>query len=149
LSAKEESLNKLAKIGVVSGFAVLAIGWQILPERLEQQPATAPGGALVDIVLPSGLSDKERLGENAFNEKCAACHGINAVGQDGVAPPLVHVIYEPSHHGDEAFHRAVANGVQAHHWPFGNMPPIDGLTKADVDAVIAYIRALQRANDIY
>jgi len=80
--------------------------------------------------------------------KCAACHGANAAGQDGVAPPLVHVIYEPSHHGDEAFQRAAELGVRGHHWPFGNMPPVEGVTRADVTMITAYIRELQRANGI-
>ena len=47
-------------------------------------------------------------GKRGFEAKCAACHGVNAAGQDGVAPPLVHKIYEPSHHGDESFQRAVS-----------------------------------------
>ena len=63
-------------------------------------------------------------------------------------PLLVHKIYEPSHHGDEAFQRAVALGVQAHHWPFGNMAAIEGLTRADVATIISYIRALQVENGI-
>ena len=66
----------------------------------------------------------------------------------GVAPPLIHKIYEPSHHGDESFQRAVAVGVRAHHWKFGNMPAIEGLTRGDVKAIIAYVRELQEANGI-
>ena len=73
------------------------------------------GAALVDIQLPASLSSNAQIGQNAFASKCAACHGENAVGQDGVAPPLVHIIYEPSHHGDESFQRAVAqNGARRH-----------------------------------
>ena len=82
------------------------------------------------------------------NAKCAACHGVNAAGKDGVAPPLVHKIYEPSHHGDESFQRAAALGVRAHHWPFGNMPAVEGVTRGDVKMITAYIRELQRANGI-
>jgi len=39
-------------------------------------------------------------------------------------------------------------GVRAHHWSFGNMPAVEGLTRADVKMIIAYIRELQRANGI-
>jgi len=60
----------------------------------------------------------------------------------------VHAIYEPGHHGDLAFKRAAMNGVRAHHWPFGNMPPVQGITRADIGAIVAYVRALQRANGI-
>lgn len=43
---------------------------------------------------------------------------------------------------------AVRNGVRAHHWNFGDMPPVRGLTEADVKAVTAYVRAVQRASGI-
>jgi len=66
----------------------------------------------------------------------------------GVAPPLVHKIYEPNHHGDMAFLMAARNGVRAHHWKFGNMPPVEGITDAEVITIVAYVRALQRANGI-
>ena len=94
----------------------------------------------------SGAQERSRLGKVAFEAKCAVCHGANAVGQDGVAPPLVHKIYEPSHHGDGSFLVAVRNGVRAHHWRFGNMPPVEGLTEGDVKMIVAYVRELQRAN---
>ena len=71
-----------------------------------------------------------------------------ATGTEEIAPPLFHKIYEPSHHADESFQRAVSLGVRAHHWPFGNMPAIEGLTRGDVTMIIAYIRELQRANGI-
>ena len=66
----------------------------------------------------------------------------------GVAPPLIHKIYEPSHHADEAFQRAAANGVLAHHWSFGDMPAQPQVTRADMASIIAYVREVQRANGI-
>ena len=105
-------------------------------------------GVLANVLLPKNLSQSAQIGKLGFDAKCAACHGVNAAGQDGVAPPLVHMIYEPSHHGDEAFQRAAAMGVRGHHWPFGEMPPIEGVTRGDVTMIIAYIRELQRANGI-
>jgi cytochrome c553 len=84
-----------------------------------------------------------------FNVACAECHGTNAAGQNGIAPPLVHITYEPGHHGDASFLLAVRNGVRAHHWKFGNMPAVEGLTDGDVKMVVAYIRELQRANGIF
>ena len=105
-------------------------------------------GFLANVLLPDTLSQNAQIGQLAYDAKCAACHGVNAAGQDGVAPPLVHVIYEPSHHGDEAFQRAAAMGVRGHHWPFGDMPPVEGVTRGDVTMIIAYIRELQRANGI-
>lgn len=106
------------------------------------------GVAMAQVVLPETLSENAEIGKVAFEAKCAVCHGANAAGQDGVAPPLVHKIYEPSHHGDAAFLLAAKNGVRAHHWRFGNMPPVEGVTDGDVKMITAYVRELQRANGI-
>ena len=103
---------------------------------------------MVEVRLPSNLSAKAQIGMRGFDARCAECHGPNAAGQVGVAPPLIHKIYEPSHHGDGAFHAAVMQGVRAHHWRFGNMPPVDGLEEQDVGSIIAYVREVQRANGI-
>lgn len=104
------------------------------------QPKPAVGGG----ALPPEL----QAGEVKFNANCSACHGPQATGtQQG--PPLVHKIYEPNHHGDPAFQRAVAFGVKAHHWEFGNMPKIDAVAPADVDQIIQYIRWLQRQAGIF
>lgn len=88
------------------------------------------------------------MGQRAYDAKCAAYHGANGAGQDGIAPPFVHIMYEPNQHGDIAFQMAVQNGGRAQHWPFGDMPPVTGLTQGDVGNILAYIRALQRANGI-
>lgn len=109
----------------------------------------AEGDPIVEVALPAELSAQETMGRTAYDGLCAQCHGANAAGQNGIAPPLVHVIYEPTHHGDEAFWTATQQGVRAHHWQFGNMPAIDGLTRADVKNIVAYIRALQRENGIF
>lgn len=106
------------------------------------------GDAIAEVSLPSDLSANAQIGKTAFEAKCAVCHGANAAGQNGVAPPLVHKIYEPSHHGDEAFWIATQRGVRAHHWQFGDMPQIEGLTRGDVTMIVAYVRELQRANGI-
>jgi len=98
--------------------------------------------------VPDQLSESARIGQRAYDTSCMTCHGPNAVGQNGVAPPLVHKIYEPGHHADESFQRAVALGVRSHHWGFGDMAPVDGLTRGDVKMIIAYVRELQRTNGI-
>jgi len=84
-----------------------------------------------------------QTGETTFNANCSVCHGKQAAGTDH-GPPLVHKVYEPNHHGDQAFQRAAANGVNAHHWQFGNMPKIDAVKPDDVDQIVKYVRWLQR-----
>ena len=142
-----KKISILAGVLIIVGFAFIA--WQKIDQgRLKNSNAGVDNTALAEVLLPSSLSQSAQIGKRAFEAKCVAWHGVNAAGQVGVAPPLVHKIYEPSHHGDESFQRAVSLGVRAHHWPFGNMPAIEGLTRGDVVMVAAYIRALQRANGI-
>jgi mono/diheme cytochrome c family protein len=97
--------------------------------------ASLPDGALVVVALPATLNEQETMGKRGFDAVCAACHGTNR-------------IYEPGHHGDMAFVLAAKNGVAAHHWPFGNMPAVEGVTDSDVLNIVAYVRALQRENGI-
>jgi mono/diheme cytochrome c family protein len=99
------------------------------------QPNPLVGEAAVPMEL--------QVGEAKFNANCSACHGPRATGTKQ-GPPLVHKIYEPNHHGDAAFLRAAEFGVKAHHWEFGNMPKIDGVSSADVEQITRYIRWLQR-----
>ncbi|MBS0126609.1 c-type cytochrome [Thetidibacter halocola] len=142
-------MNRILPIAGAAALAALAV-ILLRPQAgpAPQGAAATAGGALVQVSLPDSLLPEARIGESAFAAKCATCHGQNAAGRDGIAPPLVHRIYEPSHHGDESFQLAVLRGVRAHHWTFGDMPPVDGLTRADVAGIVAYVRALQRANGI-
>lgn len=117
---------------------------------LEQdEPQTATGDRLphqVDVEMPA-LSAAAQAGAKVFSANCQICHGVNASGGPG-GPPLIHKIYEPSHHGDGAFVAAVKVGVREHHWNFGNMPPVPGIGDAQIGQIISYVRELQRANGI-
>ena len=139
-------MRKLIGLIVLIAIVAGALLW-----RDNQQMGTAmaenEGAAIVEIVVPE-LSHNAKLGEAAFTEHCVTCHGQNAVGQQGVAPPLVHKIYEPGHHGDPSFVLAAKRGVRAHHWPFGDMPPVPDISDQEISNVITFIRELQRANGI-
>lgn len=93
------------------------------------------------------LSEAARAGEKLFSDNCSACHGATANGTNQ-GPPLVHQIYEPGHHSNASFVIAVARGVRAHHWDFGNMPAVDGLSIDQIHQVICYVRELQLASGI-
>lgn len=142
----------MRKTLLVSAAALAAVGVYLMQDRLQslftEDSELVTDTAIVEISVPVTLSNNAQIGKAAFDANCAACHGPNAVGQLGVAPPLVHKIYEPSHHGDEAFQVAVAMGVRQHHWPFGSMLPVEGVSRDDVEMIVAYIRELQRANGI-
>lgn len=141
----------LKRLAIPIALAVAAgLAGLLILTGFEQEPGPGVDRAtLADVVPPRTLSARARLGQQAFEANCAVCHGPNAAGQKGLGPPLVHSIYEPSHHADEAFQRAVAIGVMAHHWPFGNMPRVEGLDRREVSLIVTYIRELQRANGIH
>ncbi len=82
-------------------------------------------------------------GAEIYQARCASCHGADLRGT-AVGPSHLSVIYNPDHHGDGAFAVAVVNGVRAHHWNFGDMPPVAGMSEADFVRVIAFIRERQR-----
>jgi cytochrome c len=84
-----------------------------------------------------------REGESLFTANCATCHGESARGTEQ-GPPLLHIIYEPSHHSDASFVLAAQRGVVAHHWQFGNMPPQPQVDSAALRKIIAYVRWAQR-----
>ena len=96
---------------------------------------------------PGYVADIDR-GRTAFRASCAICHGRSGKGS-GSGPPLVHKTYEPSHHPDAAFNLAVKNGVQQHHWNFGNMPPQPGVSPESTADITAYIRYLQQLSGIH
>ena len=115
--------------------------------RMHGAEAAAPAPDPEDIAMPEQLSSPAQMGQIAFQENCASCHGRKGAGTDQ-GPPLIHKIYEPSHHADFAFQRAVQSGVRAHHWSFGDMPPVEGVTDKQVEWITRYIREVQRANGI-
>lgn len=85
--------------------AVIVIGglaYTIWPAKVQnsQNSADAPvaGGAIANVILPDTLTQNAQIGKRAFEISCASCHGVNAAGQGGIAPPLVHIIYETSQH---------------------------------------------------
>ncbi|MBR9763583.1 MAG: cytochrome c [Rhodobacteraceae bacterium] len=150
-----KTLLAIAAFLLIGGFAVYWNATQSVQESAGHSmvpPDTseiAEGATIVEVSLPAELSSEAQIGQRVYEAKCAECHGANAAGQNGVAPPLVHKIYEPSHHSDMAFVLAAKNGVRAHHWNFGNMPPVEGLTDADVKMIARYVRELQAENGIF
>ena len=87
-------------------------------------------------------------GQILYEKYCSSCHGQNLDGT-GQGPPLVHPYYKPSHHGDQSFYRAVLKGVRQHHWNFGDMAPVAGMTPGKVDAVVPFVRYYQRQMKLY
>jgi mono/diheme cytochrome c family protein len=133
---------------VIIAVLVIAVGGLVWWWSAASREVAATNASLAEVKLPE-LSVQAKQGEAAFNTRCAACHGQNASGLDGKGPPLIHIIYETGHHGDAAFFLAAKNGVRAHHWPFGDMPPVENITDDELVEIVHYVRELQRANGIF
>jgi len=100
--------------------------------------------AAEQIVIPFQLGQGQLL----YEENCSSCHGIDLTGSNK-GPPLLHSFYKPSHHGDKAFYRAALQGVRQHHWEFGDMPPVEGMTQKKMDKVVPYVRYYQQQKKLY
>lgn len=109
--------------------------------------AAAVAVVAVGCTVPSDRDVPVAAGEQVFANNCAQCHGPDLQGTK-TGPPLLHEVYEPSHHPDDAIRSAVANGVLPHHWEFGPMPAQPQLSDDDTEAVITYIRTQQQAAGI-
>lgn len=135
--------SRIALFALAGGLVVGA--WAFWWSAHDQSAAErAYEAAAVPELTPAGVR-----GRLAFNRACATCHGRDAKGGPG-GPPLIHRIYEPSHHGDDAIRLAVAQGVRQHHWDFGPMPPqADSVDAEEVETIIAFLRESQRANGIF
>lgn len=134
-------IEKLPKFLIIT---ILIAGAGLVTSRFFTSKADT---ALATVTIPE-LSPLAQAGKKTFDISCASCHGANGAGSDK-GPPLVHNIYNPGHHDDPSFFRAATQGVPAHHWRFGNMPPQPQVSETDVAAIVRYIRELQTANGIF
>lgn len=92
---------------------------------------------------PTDFVANAQKGERLFNEYCSHCHGRGAKGTN-MGPPLVHRFYKPAHHNDMSFYMAAKRGVRHHHWNFGDMPPVQGVSASEMGHIIAYVRRQQQ-----
>ena len=101
------------------------------------------GGSAGEVNISEQPADLVSTGAEIYQAACAACHGTDLRGTDR-GPSHLSSVYEPNHHSDAAFLLAVRNGSPQHHWRFGDMKPIDGLSEEDIVAVTAFVRDRQR-----
>lgn len=141
-------MKKTAGAVVAVLLLVAAAGWWQGRQEDNRPRQTTQAAPMVAVAVPE-LTGLARQGADVFEENCAACHGANGAGNEGYGPPLLHPIYRPNHHADGSFFVAVQNGVRAHHWTFGDMPPVAGLSQSDILKIVTYIRELQRRNGVF
>lgn len=110
---------------------------------------------LVALAVTASCSDDDsspaasdgRAGAELYAQSCASCHGSDLRGTD-LGPPHLSQVYAPDHHPDESFRAAITQGSRAHHWEFGDMAPVGGLTDEEIDLVIAYVRQQQELHGL-
>ena len=78
-----------------------------------------------------------------YAANCATCHGDDLRGTD-LGPSHLSNLYRPGHHSDGAFLLAMKIGSPQHHWSFGSMSPVEGLTDEEIAAITAFVRERQR-----
>ena len=96
------------------------------------------GSAFVAPAMAASAKD----GEAVFTAKCKTCHGADGAGNPAIAK-MMNVALKPLGSAevqakpDAELKGAVTNGV-------GKMKPIAGVSPADADNVIAYVRSLKK-----
>ncbi len=126
---------------------VIAVGVIVVGVAIATQGGTSSSGNDVGGGDDFGIAvqDPELVaeGDPLYRTECGWCHGYDLRGT-GAGPSLLSVVYEPGRHPDETFVLAARNGVVAHHWDFGDMDPVPGLSDDDMDRIIAFVRENQR-----
>jgi cytochrome c2 len=128
---------RLAMAGLAVAAAAVAVYLFVTP--------SGPDGE--EVVIPV-LSASGARGQVAFGRYCASCHGRAADGTDK-GPPLIHQFYRPGHHGDASFVAATRRGAKGHHWRFGDMKPVEGVSDGDLADLIGFVREVQHANGLF
>lgn len=110
--------------------------------------ATAGSDVIFENPVEPEMTARLPIGKLNFDLYCSSCHGKTARGSDK-GPTFISRIYHPGHHGDQAFLTAPKRGAKAHHFTFGDMKPVEGVTDAQLSSILEYIRAVQKANRLF
>ncbi len=126
----------LATALLLAGLAVASgVGW-------------AQSGAIYPGPKEPEMTPRLQLGLMNYSAYCASCHGKTAGGSDK-GPTFIHRVYHPGHHTDDHFFTATKRGTRAHHWKFGDMKPVEGVSDAQLELIVEYVRAVQRVNGLF
>lgn len=129
----KQNLAKSTGLIMHAGSAAIFAGCDAVDKKLQE---------LAQLLGADFVPDRA-LGRTLYDANCARCHGARGTGSDR-GPPLLDSTYRPGHHGDVTFYMAARNGAHQHHWNYGDMPAIPGLSDEDVGHIFAYVREEQR-----
>ena len=111
----------------------------VTPQAVDTSSLKQLGEAWVTVNPYRGNKDAIRIGDSAFNQNCARCHGLGGVS-GGIAPDL-RVLDVNDDDTDEFFIGKVRNGVTRNGAVY--MPPFEGtLTQEAMWAIRAWLETV-------
>ena len=110
----------------------------VTPQAVDTSSLKQLGETWVTVNPYRGDKEAIRIGDSAFNQNCARCHGLGAVS-GGIAPDLRYL--ERGDEMDEFFIGKVRNGVTRNGAVY--MPPFEGmLTQEAMWAIRAWLETV-------
>jgi mono/diheme cytochrome c family protein len=106
------------------------------------------GGAITIVMVTLAACGRDasesagNRGARPYAANCAVCHG-DALQGTSRGPSLLDPAYASSELSDAAMRNAIRNGVEQNRWEFGAMPANGALRDAQVNEIIAFVRAGQ------
>lgn len=142
---KHERGRSARRWGALALAAATVVGAACGSSSSSSASSSSTSGEASSTTVPTGgtVTAGAARGKQLYEASCASCHGQDLRGTDK-GPSHLSQYYEESHHSDASFKRAIAQGSPEHHWCFGDMKPVPGLSEQDVNDIIAYVRKEQR-----
>ncbi len=130
-----------AALGIVAAATLAHAHGDVTPQAVDTSSLTQLGDDWRIANPYRENADAIRIGDSAFNQNCARCHGLGAVS-GGIAPDLRYL--ERGDEMDEFFIGKVRNGVTRNGAVY--MPPFEGmLTQEAMWAIRAWLETVHEA----
>ncbi len=114
----------------------------VVPRLLLGAVVTVAAASIGAACGADGPTTTLERGEALYGANCAQCHGGDLAGTDR-GPSLLEPIYGPDQLSDTEIADAIRNGVDEERWEFGPMPANGAISDAQIDAIVAVVRAQQ------
>lgn len=127
-----------ATLGIAAAATFAHAHGDVTPQAVDTSSLKQLGGDWLIANPYRDNADAIRIGDSAFNQNCARCHGLGAVS-GGIAPDLRYL--ERGDEMDEFFIGKVRNGVTRNGAVY--MPPFEGmLTQEAMWAIRAWLETV-------
>jgi cytochrome c-550 PedF len=138
IAARKLQLGALAIALAATAGTVLAHG-DVTPQAVDTSTLKQLGEEWLDANPYRGDKEAIRIGDSAYNQNCARCHGLGGIS-GGIAPDL-RKLMPGDDFDDEFFIQKVRNGVTRNGAVY--MPPFEGiLTQEAMWAIRAWLETV-------